>query len=139
MRIAKQVEGESGGGGHQKVSLKRLWRSYVDTCLSLNGERGRLAYFAFPLLTLVGYLLAYLTLASALNRAPDGVTGVVFGLFAIVWFWGTITNVVKRLNDLEHSRWLVFVAFIPFINGLFGLYLLFMPGEDSGGTKYRGD
>jgi len=35
--------------------------------------------------------------------------------------------VVKRLRDLNHSGWFFLIYFIPYVNVLFWLYLLFKP------------
>ena len=37
--------------------------------------------------------------------------------------------IMKRLNDIQVSRWLILLILIPIINIVFGLYLLFMPSK----------
>ncbi len=42
---------------------------------------------------------------------------------------------IRRLHDLGYSGWLLLVLFIPVINIIFGLYMIFVPGKEAG-EKY---
>ncbi len=47
----------------------------------------------------------------------------------IILLYMQFCAVMKRLNDIQVSRWLILLILIPIINIVFGLYLLFMPGK----------
>ena len=48
----------------------------------------------------------------------------------IVFGYLQLANICRRLNDLGRDRWWAFLIFIPGLNILFELYLIFMPGKD---------
>ena len=50
----------------------------------------------------------------------------VFLLIAVIYF----VSVVKRLHDLNHSGKFLLISFIPYVNLLFWLYLLFRKSVD---------
>ena len=51
---------------------------------------------------------------------------IIFFLISIIYF----ISVVKRLHDLNHSGYLFLICFIPYVNLLFWLYLLFRKPVD---------
>lgn len=58
--------------------------------------------------------------------------GIYTGLFLTVCFLSNkISVVIRRLNDLELSRWLVIIIFIPIVNLFFNLFLFFKKGQIS--------
>ena len=42
--------------------------------------------------------------------------------------WFSLAQGVKRLHDLDKSGWLILLMFVPIVNALFGLYMLFADG-----------
>ena len=40
-----------------------------------------------------------------------------------------LANLCRRLNDLSISRWAALILFVPILNILFELYVLFVPGK----------
>ena len=96
--------------------MKKLF-SFSDTA-------GRLEYFFIFLVlyALFTYFLIFTT--DDLNPFRDyGVLGV-FLIIPII-----LANICRRLNDLGKSRYFTLVAFIPIVNLIFFLYLLFAPGK----------
>lgn len=57
-------------------------------------------------------------------------------LVASVWF--SLAQGVKRLHDLNKSGWLILLMFIPIVNAIFGLYMLFADGT-VGPNQYGAD
>ena len=55
--------------------------------------------------------------------------GVVI-VIIIVFGYIQLANICRRLNDLGRDRLLALLIFIPGLNILFELYLIFMPGKD---------
>ncbi len=47
----------------------------------------------------------------------------------IILLYMQFCAIMKRLNDIQVSRWLILLILIPIINIVFGLYLLFMPSK----------
>ncbi len=57
---------------------------------------------------------------------------IILGIVALPFSFGLG---VRRLHDLGYSGWLLLILFIPVINIIFGLYMLFAPGKEAG-EKY---
>ena len=78
-------------------------------------------------------------------EAPDGLLGNFVNVYALDFLWGgfpslfqiifffgvflLIPNICRRLNDLAVSRLAFLLLFVPIVNILFELYLVFMPGK----------
>ena len=65
-------------------------------------------------------------------------TIVVPVLFALSFIWfvaWTIMLAFRRCHDFNVTGWLAMFGFIPYVNAVFGLILLFVPGT-SGANKY---
>ncbi|MBM7335576.1 DUF805 domain-containing protein [Alloalcanivorax marinus] len=106
---------------------------------AFRGRLGRLRYFAYlGLVTLVLYLL--LTFASVLTAGasrsePSALVGVVALLLMAVATFAACVYGIRRLNDLNRSGWLILLGFVPLVNLLLGLILLFVPGSP-GDNRY---
>ena len=61
--------------------------------------------------------------------APTGFV-IIAAVGIIVFLYLQLANICRRLNDLGRDRWLALLIFIPVLNILFELYLIFMPGKD---------
>lgn len=51
----------------------------------------------------------------------------------VTFAWAALAS--RRLNDMNRCGWLALLTFIPFVNVVFGLWLLFWLG-DSGANAY---
>lgn len=106
---------------------------YQPKILAMNGRIGRARYFCYSMVVnLVGGLLLALVFGIAMaamgaeeNSLPMIVGMVVIYLPLIVY---SVIAGKRRLNDLNRSGWFMLLYLIPFINILFGLYVLLMPG-----------
>ena len=66
---------------------------------------------------------------SFLKRKDIEVSVKRYGLAALVAsMWFSLAQGVKRLHDLDKSGWLILLMFVPIVNALFGLYMLFADG-----------
>ncbi|GMO55714.1 MAG: hypothetical protein Ta2C_10850 [Candidatus Endomicrobiellum trichonymphae] len=96
--------------GTKKVQERFLWKlcrmQYFGMCVGA-GTAG----------SAIGYLLKE-------YNAPEGVMFFVAYLAAITGIFA----VVGRLHDLDLRGWLAVFMFIPFVNIVFGLFLLFTKG-----------
>ncbi len=108
--------------------------TYQPQFLSVSGRIGRLRYLAYVTgSTLLLNLLAMALLMAVPSTAGDG-AGIAI-IFTVILYYiapaiPAFIYAVRRLNDLDKTGWLSMLFFIPLINLLFGLYLVF-----AGGTK----
>ena len=91
---------------------------------SFDGRIRRIEYF---LSGIVGGIVTWIAMLL-------GVGTFIFG--ASVWF--SLAQGVKRLHDLNKSGWLILLMFIPIVNAIFGLYMLFADGT-VGPNQYGAD
>ncbi|WMW80952.1 DUF805 domain-containing protein [Undibacterium cyanobacteriorum] len=112
--------------------------TYVPRFFSFSGRIGRMRYLAYQVfMVLCSYLFLFgaasLILSSSSASFSDffgSTLGViVVALFLMVLFVGTITFVRRRLHDLGQSGWLTLIIFVPYLNSLFSLYLIFAGGD----------
>lgn len=111
------------------------------------GRIGRLRYFLGGICVgLVAFVPMFILVAIwgvagyiGANDGPSAIGGVLNVFMPILLFISifvvaiplTIMNImlqIRRLHDLNMSGWFILVNFVPFINMLFSLYVLFMPG-----------
>lgn len=109
-----------------------------------SGRIGRLRYVAYQVWI---YVLFYFALAMLVGlfsailpvvwESPTFVT--MFCICIIVpWLvYGLIIYPKRRLHDLNISGWAALISFFPFINLVFGLYLMFAAGTE--GANDHGD
>jgi uncharacterized membrane protein YhaH (DUF805 family) len=109
--------------------------SYQPQFFSVRGRIGRLRFLSYSWLSMIcmtfisgiffGVLMAMLMRTQTMNSAIMGVLPLV------IYLPGLLVSLVftkRRLNDLNLSGWIGVLALIPFLNLIFGLYLLFAPG-----------
>lgn len=107
--------------------------TYKPKMWALNGRIGRVQYLAYSFVVslLLIFVLSILTaVLSPMFVQPETgffVTGIAFYLlmFAVGFVYAR-----RRLHDLGKSGWLSLLILLPLVNLIFGLYLLFAPGED---------
>ncbi len=66
----------------------------------------------------------YLSAGDYVGLAALIVSFVIFAFLNVA----EIMITIRRLHDLGHTGWLALVTFIPFVNFVFGIYLLFALG-----------
>lgn len=110
---------------------------YDPKFLAVSGRIGRLRYLAYS--TGVYMLLSLMIIPFAGGAAFTGDPGVAMGgvmlLFYVLTFASAIIYSIRRLNDLDKSGWFSLLWFIPLINLLFTIYLIFFSGSE-GSNRY---
>lgn len=109
-----------------------------DSPLSASGRFGRLAYLAWIFLSSI-IVLILLGIASAFlgtgfnPEDPSSFsipTIIIFVAVYLAFLYFSIVFAIRRLHDRNHSGWLVLLIFVPVINIIFALYLLFAKGNE---------
>ena len=116
--------------------------TYEPALFSLHGRIGRLRYLAYSFVAMI-VMSFFIGIAAAVaipqfagkNEPGAGLMLVMFLLYIPIIAVGLIM-VKRRLNDLDHSGWFSLLMIVPFLNFIFGLYLMF--GSGSPGTNSYG-
>ena len=86
-----------------------------------SGRSRRQEYWYFVLFTtLIGIALV---LVDTMIFGPDG-TWIFTGIYALATLIPNIAATVRRLHDANFSGWWYFITMVPFVGGLWLLYLL---------------
>ncbi|HEY0587794.1 MAG TPA: DUF805 domain-containing protein [Pseudoduganella sp.] len=111
--------------------------TYMPKFFSLDGRIGRVRYFAYGigagLLMIPAVVLLALLGALLGNGANGSLAGSVIAY--ILYFVAILSQVRRRLHDLNKSGWMGLLLFVPLVNIIFGLWLLFGRG-DEGANEY---
>ena len=109
---------------------------------TINGRIGRLRYLAWTLvltLVLLAVIGAMFTVGVGIALASSTIAtvlGVLVGIAVFVaFFWVNVQITVQRLHDLGWSGWLWFLHLVPFVNSIFPLLLVVLPGN-TGANQY---
>lgn len=110
--------------------------TYEPKVFALSGRIGRLRMLAFGLgATLaLSLLMAVVAGLGGLVLGPV-VAMILAGLIYIPMIVLSFAYAVRRLNDLNLSGWWCLLSFVPFVNIIYGLYVLFAPGT-KGSNNY---
>jgi uncharacterized membrane protein YhaH (DUF805 family) len=73
----------------------------------------------------------------------DAITGLIigyslFGLYTLATLLPALGVIVRRLHDVDKSGWFYFIAFIPFVGGIW-LLILFCTEGTHGPNQYGPD
>lgn len=85
---------------------------------SFKGQVGRGKFIGLNLLNMLFYLLI-------IAYSND----LVIGLMFFVYMYVNLTLAVKRLRDMQFSPWLILLYFVPFVNVILLLMMLFKKGN----------
>ncbi len=106
---------------------------------SISGRIGRLRYFAYPMwIFFISFILGTLVsivfaLALPALKGSNHMSFVMPVIILIIYLpliiFGGLIYPIRRLHDLGKTGWLVLIMFIPIVNILFYLYLLFAKGD----------
>lgn len=94
--------------------LKVLKQHYAD----FNGRARRQEYWMYTLFNILA--LAVLVILTKISS----VFGILYAVYALGTLLPSLAVSVRRLHDIGKSGWFVLISLIPFIGGLFLLYLL---------------
>ena len=111
----------------EQPPVKTLPRNRKDKIFTTEGRLNRKAYFFKGLKLLVIAIIGGLLV--------EFMIGIPILIATTVGSW---LIAIRRLHDLNKSGWWLLVSFIPYINIVFCLYILFAPGTP-GENKYGAD
>lgn len=98
--------------------------SFFETLFSFSGRNRRSRYVMTMLL--VCFLVVLIEMLVVAGGEAMAVLGVIL-MIPLIWI--SIANAVKRCHDLGKSGAFFLLSFIPIINIIVGLYLLFTKGD----------
>ncbi len=105
--------------------------------LKFDGRIGRLQYFGFGVIWTIIVFVLFLVLGGGAGAGDVASAGSAFGSLglSVATFVATLSYGVRRLRDFDKSGWWYLLAFVPFVNFVFALILLFAPGTP-GANRY---
>ena len=112
--------------------------------LTFKGRLNRARYFWYEIgvgLILIITTLVFIGFFGFVKIAGGDALDIVFAILfiiRIVLFAYYVSFTIRRLKDLDKSRWLLLLMFIPFVNVGFHIYLIFFKGT-KGPNKYGPD
>jgi len=95
----------------------------------LNGRLAASTYVVSVVCMLIVFPLLFLVMMVFLAFLPTFIKIIATLAFVVLLLWTCIALMVRRLHDRGHSGWWVLIAFIPYLNAIFFLYLSFFKGE----------
>lgn len=99
---------------------------------TFQGRLGRFHYFGYSVIFAIAFVVIGAIVGGALSgpnpNDPSSALGGASLLLTIGFFVATTSLGVRRLHDFEKSGWWYLFAFIPFVNIVFALILIFAPG-----------
>ncbi len=98
---------------------------------SFDGRIGRMRYLAFSMvMVFVMYFSTGIIAAVALPQAENGMTvmTLLIGLLSLASLLIGLMFMIQRLHDMNACGWWSLLMFVPVVNALMGLMLLFLPG-----------
>ena len=115
--------------------------TYTPKFLSLDGRIGRVRYLAYSIgagLLMIPVMLLLVGMSAFTGSIADSAAGgSVFGAIISYGLSFAITVILarRRLHDLGKSAWLGVLLFVPFLNLIVALWMLFAAG-DQGANEY---
>jgi uncharacterized membrane protein YhaH (DUF805 family) len=108
---------------------------YSPSIFSFDGRIGRLRYLAYSagMMFLLMLVMVPLVGASALTGGAEGMSLVSMLVMAVFYIGAIVFSVMfakRRLNDLDRSGWWFLLSFVPVVNLLLTIYLVFFPGSE---------
>ena len=88
----------------------------IKNIFSFSEEAGRLDFF-------ITHIALIVVAVSIFQIITDFIISLIFLVITL------LANLCRRLNDLWISRWASLILFVPILNILFELYVLFVPGK----------
>jgi uncharacterized membrane protein YhaH (DUF805 family) len=95
----------------------------MNRMFTIEGRRGRLSYFGATLLLLVvqfGLAMLLYAVTQTLDSAY---------LVGLLMLYPSVCITAQRLHDIGISAWWYLLFFVPIANILFGIAILFWPGQ----------
>ncbi len=106
--------------------------TYQPVFFSLSGRIGRARYVAYMMGAIALMMVAVFGIALLMTLVGK-VGGVVMTflplLMAVLIMAANFVFVIRRLHDMNRTGWLSLLALVPFVGIVFGLWVLFGPGD----------
>ncbi len=101
---------------------------------SFTGRLGRVRFIAYSAAVwlVIGLAQALFLATGLVTPGTDSVFTVVPGLLVLI---GGFVLIVRRCHDCDDAGWWSLLILVPFVNIIFGLFLLFMTGT-RGDNRY---
>ena len=108
----------------------------TDKLLSPKGRIGRMSFFSYSFVYgivggLLGGILGALIFVSqeAVTYIPLIITIVLLSIAALFVIYMSVCLCIRRCHDIGLSGWWAILVFIPYIDLLMGLFLIFKKGQ----------
>lgn len=112
-----------------------------DNYANFEGRARRQEYWMFVLINLLISLILYIPLIIGVSMENDTIiliSGILLTIYVLATLIPSIAVVVRRLHDQDKSGTWYFIAFIPFIGGIWALILMATEGT-RGPNQYGPD
>ncbi len=108
---------------------------YTPSIFSATGRIGRLRYLAYGIgisMLLMVVMVPLVGLSAMLGGEGAGsiLSMVLLGIVYIAALVVSVLFAKRRLNDLNRSGWWFLLMFVPIVNLLLTIYLIFFPGTE---------
>lgn len=107
---------------------------YQPSLLTVNGRIGRLRYFIYGCMRGISVMLVACVFF-LLFSPRVAMLMLMLAVAYLAFIPATFILMIRRLNDLDRSRWCSPGATIPFVNLALGLYIMFARGS-SGANRF---
>jgi uncharacterized membrane protein YhaH (DUF805 family) len=100
-----------------------------------SGRARRKEYWMFVLFNIIFCIIATI-LDRILGTAAEGVGyGLIYVLYSLAVLIPSLAVAVRRLHDIGKSGWMILIALIPIIGGIW-LLVLFLLDSESGDNRF---
>jgi uncharacterized membrane protein YhaH (DUF805 family) len=124
--------------GVGNVKSKKIMNWFLEALKKyavFSGRSRRKEYWMFTLFYLI-FAVAAAILDNLLGMAVEDIGyGPLYGLFVIAMLIPSLAVSVRRLHDVGKSGWMILIALIPIVGGIWLLVLL-VSDSDEGANKY---
>ena len=114
----------------------------LEKIFTTQGRLNRLPYLKYIFgLTFVSFILNFILsfVFTLLTGDPESTLLKILSFIVTVPLSvGSIMVAIRRLHDLNRSGWFMIAAFVPIVNVILGIYMLFFKGTP-GPNKYGAD
>lgn len=109
----------------------------INSYTTFEGRLNRLAYCLMCLKLLIVYIIVCLA-GGFLWQISEMLSAFLIGIATIAVTIANISLTARRCHDLNRSGWWTISLFIPYVDLIAGLYLIFAPGT-AGANDYGED
>lgn len=129
---------ESEGVGSTPIQIPHVAPAFSLEYLGslFKGRVGRFYYFEGSIILMfIGVAIVLLFSKTGLiagaftpSNSPDVIEALIYMFIVSPIYFFQVSLSVRRLHDLDRSGWFYLISFIPYVNFIYGIYLLFFKG-----------